>query len=342
MVSGTHYNVGVQPSSPDRTLISVVLPVYNGAGYLAEAIQSILDQTYPDFELIIINDGSTDESAAIIRMYDEPRIRYYEQSNQGLPATLNRAVGLANGRYLARQDQDDISFPERFRKQLEFLDAHPDHGIVGTWAEIWVGNTKTKRTHKHHSDDLTLQFDLLFGNPFVHSSVMIRKAALDEVGTYTTDKSRQPPEDYELWSRLAKRFKIANIPEILQIYREVPKSMSRNRVNPMLNRIVAISKENWSWVLEQSSDKKISDVLTLLNGSYQLFSTESGLSELSGLIVKAAERICDLHNVPRNSLKTVAKSYCRILRNRYFSHKYKRSYSLAAGAINSLRRILPR
>lgn len=101
-------------------LLSVVMPVYNGAPYLGRAIDSILCQTCGDYEFIIINDGSIDESAAIIQKYDDSRIRYYEHPNRGLAATLNRGIEMATGKYLARQDQDDISFPQRFEKQIAF------------------------------------------------------------------------------------------------------------------------------------------------------------------------------------------------------------------------------
>jgi len=181
-------------------MVSVLLPVYNGAAYLSAAVDSVLNQTYQNLELIIINDGSTDQSASIVEQFRDSRIRFSNQTNRGLAATLNRAIDLSRGKYLARQDQDDLSFPTRFAKQVDFLESHQKCGMVGTWAEIWEVDQRSRRAHKHPTDDLILKFELLFDNPFVHSSVMIRKEALDIVGTYCTDKSRQPPEDYELWS----------------------------------------------------------------------------------------------------------------------------------------------
>ena len=208
-------------------LVSVIFPVYNGAAYLREAIESILAQTYSNFELIIINDGSKDDSAMIIEQFRDPRIRFYSQVNQGLAATLNRAIGLTQGEYVARQDQDDISLPQRFEKQVAFLQTHPDHGMVGTWAEIWEGDKKTPRMHKHPAETAALKFALLFDNQFVHSSMMICRKVFDKVGLYSIDKTRQPPEDYELWSRVVREFEVANIPEPLVVYREMPGSMSR-------------------------------------------------------------------------------------------------------------------
>ena len=151
-------NVG-QPS------VSVLLPVYNGAAYLEQAVQSILDQTYGYFELIVINDGSTDESSSIIERFKDARIRLYNQQNQGLAASLNHAVELSKGKYLARQDQDDVSFPQRFEKQVRFLESHPRCGMVGTWTSIWVQDRPTERAHRHPAGDLDIKFDLLFDNP---------------------------------------------------------------------------------------------------------------------------------------------------------------------------------
>ena len=232
-----------------RPELSVLLPVYNGASHLREAIESILSQTYADFELIVIDDGSTDDSLSILEEYADSRIRVFSHTNRGLAASLNRAIGLAKGRYVARQDQDDVSLPQRFEKQVRFLKEHPTAGMVGTWARILAGNAETGRVHRHPSDNATLKFALMFDNPFVHSSMMIRKSVFDSVGVYTTDPSRQPPEDYELWSRIARAFDVANIPEVLHIYREVPKSMSRDHANPFLDRVVNISAENIARVL---------------------------------------------------------------------------------------------
>src|SRR5579871_6531806 len=205
--------------------VSVVLSVRNGGADLPKAIGSILAQSFTDFELIAINNGSTDGTRSYLDSIADPRLRVFHQADAGLAAALNRGISLARGRYVARQDHDDLADTHRIAKQVQFLDAHPDHALVGTRAEIWIGDTPSGRFHDHPTDDRLLRFDLLFNNPFVHSSVMIRKAALDRVGTYTTDPARQPPEDYELWSRISRHYRVANLAERLTIYREVPSSM---------------------------------------------------------------------------------------------------------------------
>lgn len=305
----------------NKPLVSVLLPVYNGAAYLTEAIQSIIDQTYDNFELIIINDGSTDESDAIIRKFVDPRIRYNQQENQGLAATLNKAVNLATGKYLARQDADDISLPQRFEKQVAFLETNSDYGIVGTWAEIWVETEKTERVHNHPAKSIILKFDLLFDNPFVHSSLMIRKAVFEQVGLYATAKERQP-EDYELWSRIAREFEVANIPEILQVYREVQGSICRTGVNPFLDRVISLSAENLAWYLGRPEpDQKIIDLSALVHGAYHRVSPKPRLMEISGLLFKAADKISDSHNMQRGILKSRAQIYLKRIWYHYLKYK---------------------
>jgi glycosyltransferase involved in cell wall biosynthesis len=224
--------------------VSVVLSVHNGAADLPKAIDTILTQTFTDFELIAINNGSTDGTATVLDGLRDPRLRIIHQDDMGLAAALNRGIALARGQYIARQDHDDWAKPTRLEKQVAFLDAHPDCALIGTRAEIWVGDRKTRRAHDHPIDDAALQFELLFDNPFVHSSILVRKSALDVVGCYSIDPARQPPEDYELWSRIARRYRVANLAERLTIYREVPNSMSRKRSAAFVDKIVAISAEN--------------------------------------------------------------------------------------------------
>lgn len=307
--------------------VSLILPVYNGDPYLAEAIDSILNQTWKDFELIIINDGSLDGSAEIIRGYDDPRIRYYEHKNIGLAATLNRGIELAKGTYIARQDQDDISMPERLAKQLEFLEAKPDYGMVGTWALIREGYVDSARVHSHPIDNAILKFDLNFNNPFVHSSMMIRKSVFRLVGGYTTDISRQPPEDYELWSRIAMYCKVANIPEILVIYREVQSSMSRSGTNPFLDNLVTISAENISRFLSNDLDKNPAHNLAcLVHGAYDRMSNAAKPEKLAQLLLEATEHYCIVHGISRDQLMERACVICHSFLSNYRHHKYGKMY----------------
>lgn len=312
-------------SASDQPLVSVLLPVYNGAEFLEGGIESILSQSYRNIELIIINDGSRDDSANVIRKFHDPRIRAYHQENQGLAVSLNRAIGLSKGVYLARQDQDDLSLPQRIEKQVKFLGAHPHCGMVGGWAEIWVGNVKSERTHKHPAENLLLQYDLLFDNPFVHSSVMLRKSACETVGLYSTDKARQPPEDYELWSRVARSFEVANIPEILLVYREVPSSMSRAGMTPFLDRVINISAENLLWATRKKfSDRGVTDLAALNHAAFQRVSPRPGLRMLTRILYKAADNVSEACGLPVTVLRERAALRRVDIRHHYFRHTQAR------------------
>jgi len=310
-------------SNGDDISVSVILPVYNGGKHLYESLGSILSQTYSDFEVIIINDGSTDDSVSVIQKFKDPRIRYHEQSNQGLAATLNRGIGLSRGRYLARQDQDDISLPKRFEKQVDFLESHPSHGMVGTWAKIKGQDENIYRAHRHPADSLRLKFELLFNNPFVHSSVMIRKNVFKKVGGYSTNTLRQPPEDYELWSRVAREFKVANIPEILHVYREVPGSMSRDGINPFLERVMNISAENLAWTTgRQKEDRDIRDYIALIHGAHYRLSPRPDREGISKLLYEAADHLSDSAHADRDILREVVHARLQSIVRPCLQHRY--------------------
>ncbi|CUA93376.1 glycosyltransferase family 2 protein [Pannonibacter indicus] len=224
--------------------VSVVLPVYNGANLVRDAIKSVLDQSMTDFEIIVLDDGSTDETWEIIKSYSDPRVKAFRHSNIGLPATLNKGIALAEAPYIARMDHDDLMLPSRLEKQFNFLENNPGVAMVGTWAHIYEGSFPSDRYHRHPYSSAAIKLHLLFDNPFVHSSVMIRKEVLNDLGCYTEDSGRLPPEDYELWSRIAKKYEVANIPEVLTIYREVGSSLSRIGADPFIEKVLMFSAEN--------------------------------------------------------------------------------------------------
>ena len=225
-------------SSP---LVSVLLPVYNGERYLQAAIQSILNQSFTDFELIVINDGSTDGTAKIVDSIQDKRVKVLHQANMGLPITLNRAIRLARGTYLARQDSDDLSLPTRLIKQVHFLEQHPQYGLLGTWADILLEDAPTNRALCHPTSNGQIQIQLLFSNCFVHSSVMMRKSILEVSGLYPEEPEKFPPEDYDLWLRIAKHASVANLGDALLLYREMPTSISRTKLAIMQKRAEGMS-----------------------------------------------------------------------------------------------------
>lgn len=246
------------------TNVSVVLPVYNGAQWLEGAINSVLDQSYTNFELVVIDDGSKDHSWDLITRFSDPRIKAHRQTNRGLAATLNIGFELAVGPLVARQDQDDWMHPERLARQVVYMEAHPSCAAVGTWAEIREDDVFTGRNHKHALGNASLRLNLMFDNPFVHSSMMLRRSAVLQVGGYCEDKTLQPPEDYALWSNLAAKFEIGNIGELLTAYREVAGSMSRSGVSPFQRNVLRISIENMTRTLGSAYSEVQYQALSML------------------------------------------------------------------------------
>ncbi len=265
-----------------------MLPVYNCERYLGGAIESVISQTFTCFELIIINDGSTDQSADVIAAFHDKRIRVLHQANQGLAATLNRGISLAKGKYIARQDADDLSDCNRLALQVAYMEDHSDCILLGSWAQIMEVDRLVERFHRHPVDELMLRYQLLFNNPFVHSSVLLRRSALLEVGGYTTDPERQPPEDYELWSRLSRIGSVANIGEVLQIYRETPGSISRLGPSPFKRRLILFCAENIAAATGlPSDDSSIRAIATLTHGDASELQQRPDFARMKDILLNA-------------------------------------------------------
>ena len=199
-------------------LISVLMPAYNAEKYIGEAIESVLNQTFVDFELLIINDGSTDKTEEIILSFNDKRIRYIKnETNLKLIATLNKGIDLARGKYIVRIDADDMCLPNRFRKQIDFLEKHSDYALCGSWA--YLINSKGKKTGrmKFIDNHNLMQISLLFSSPLIHPSVMARTEIFKQ---FKYSHTALHIEDLDLWVRIVNSgLKIANIPDFLIKYR---------------------------------------------------------------------------------------------------------------------------
>ena len=195
------------------------MSVYNGERYLREAIDSILNQTFTDFEFIVIDDCSIDATWAILSSYADPRIRLVQnKENIGLTRSLNRGLALAQGEYIARMDADDISLPDRFERQVVFLSTCPDVGLLGVgWCNL-KSNGERKEFISPPTSDLVIRWFLLFSTMLAHPGVMFRKNLVNKVGTYN-EKIRFA-QDYELWCRMAQFTKLANLSEPLLLLRQ--------------------------------------------------------------------------------------------------------------------------
>jgi hypothetical protein len=224
--------------------------------------------------------------------------------------------------------------------QVEFLDTHPGHALVGTRAEIWVGDAPSHRFHDHPVDNVALRFELLFDNPFVHSSVMIRKSMLDEIGLYTTDSERQPPEDYELWSRMARRFHVANLAERLTVYREVPNSISRVGNNPFLKKMVLISSENLAIATGAAKPEQIHiDIAALIHGSETQVSPAPDLRVMEA-VIREAGRVIAGGCPSEDMLRRIVAKERRLKRNLWLRKPYYRGIMNAGRAVrDGLRRL---
>ena len=205
--------------------ITVLMPACNAAKYIDKAICSVLDQTFADFELLVINDGSTDDTEKIIRSFADDRIRLINQSNQGIAAALNMGLLNANAALIARFDADDICMPERLRLQYDFLLGHPDYIIVGSDADYMDMNGEYVFSYKmpaHSNEDIQELTESKC--PFIHSAILFRKDPIIRAGGY--DTHAYAFEDHLLWSKVIKEGKAHNLSQTLLQVRLNPESVS--------------------------------------------------------------------------------------------------------------------
>lgn len=237
--------------------VSVILPAYNAEKYIKRAIDSILNQTFQDFELIICNDGSTDGTGKIIASYKDPRIVVITQEkNQGLVEALNAMLAAARGRYIARQDADDASMPLRLQREVEMMHKHHHLVLVGTHATI--ANTKGKQTGGLHMpvSDAAIRMSLFSYNPFVHGSVMFKADTVKQSGLY--DYASWPAEDYDMWARLVRYGEAMNIPEELYAFTANDAGISASNSDEQLEKIKYVRKS-----IFKNSRRIVNNPLTL-------------------------------------------------------------------------------
>ncbi|MBE2199079.1 MAG: glycosyltransferase family 2 protein [Anaerolinea sp.] len=227
-------------------LVSVIMSVLNGEPYLTRAVDSILNQTYPYFEFIIIDDGSTDNTWQILTHYaqaDSRVVLIRNEHNMGYTRSLNKGIAQAQGEFVARQDADDISHCERLARQIAFLIDHPQVGLLGTLPQFIDANDAVLPIARYAllTDNKSIQEELYNSNCFRHGSIIMRRTCLDMVGVYNADL--EPSEDYDLWLRLAEVTELANLPEPLYLYREhMASESSKRRFRQMYHKAVALEQ----------------------------------------------------------------------------------------------------
>jgi glycosyltransferase involved in cell wall biosynthesis len=211
--------------------LSVLMPVYNAERYLAKAVESILAQTFTGFEFIIIEDGSTDGSRAILEQYSrrDDRIRLVCRPNTGLTIALNEALGLANAELIARMDADDISLPRRFELQVDYLRHHPECVVVGSSVLLIDSDGDSIRPFAVHCEheDIDAAHLCGLGGTIVHPAALMRRDPVVEMGGYRPEM--EPAEDLDLFLRLAERGRLANLPDTLLKYRRHASSVGYRR-----------------------------------------------------------------------------------------------------------------
>jgi glycosyltransferase involved in cell wall biosynthesis len=195
------------------------MPVYNEKPCVGEAVQSVLDQTFENFEFIIINDGSTDGSREVLEQFADrdERIQLVHQENRGMVPSLNRGLDVARGRYIARLDADDLSHPERFKRQVQYLNDNPTVGIVFSWAKQIDENDAGIGTWRSPTDPNFIRWSLLFTNRLCHSTAMVRHDVMEYLGGYREEL--ETAVDYELWTRAVQKTDLEVIPHELVSYR---------------------------------------------------------------------------------------------------------------------------
>lgn len=230
-----------QITRPDKPTVSVLLPVYNASPYVAEAIESVKRQTFDDFELLIVDDGSTDHSAEVIRrsITGDPRVQFWQQTNRGMPRTLNEMLEKARGRLVARIDADDFAMPTRLARQVQWLDGHPEVSVLGT-AVTDVdedGDPYGVTVHPTEHDQIVRQM-LRGGGGIAHPSTMIRTEPMRAANGFALDVP--VAEDQDLWLRMAMSGKLANLTDPLTRYRVHAQNMSFQRMTECASALAEV------------------------------------------------------------------------------------------------------
>ncbi len=233
--------------------VSVILPVYNATRHVSEALKSVLAQSFGDLEIVVIDDGSNDDTVAVVERFSDTRIRLVRNdTNRGIVFSLNRGIEESRGQYIARMDADDIAWPERFARQVAFMEAHPEVGLCGTWVRKFI-SYGPRWIQKGPIDSATLKAMLLFATPFVHPTVMLRRSVLDEHGL-RYDPAFPGVEDYRLWCEMALVTGLAMVPEILLDYRvslsSVTGTVFRDRERWRARRVTLLRL--WSGYIEKT------------------------------------------------------------------------------------------
>lgn len=251
--------------------VSVLMPAYNAEKYIGKSIDSILNQTYGDFEFIIINDGSKDSTKEIILSYSDNRIVYLENKiNSGIVVTLNKGLEYATGEYIARMDADDIAVAERLEKQIEFMEKNKNVCVLGTGICIF-GEDVQEEARVFTTNPEQLKAELIFNSCIAHPTVMMRSNILKNNGL-SYDLEYAGAEDYNLWWKIAKVSQIATIPDLLLKYRIHSSQITKKKDEKYYKMMKKLMEERFSDIGFKSSDIEKKVFMKYCLGEYETFS----------------------------------------------------------------------
>ena len=270
--------------------ITVLMPVHNGGQYLKQALDSLFNQTFKDFELLVVDDASTDDSKNIVVSYKDVRLRMIENvSNIGIAQSLNRGVADAKGRYIVRMDADDVCFPQRLQRLLDFMRLHPEVAVAGSWAKL---TGKYSEIERRPIGSGCVKASLCLYNPLIHPSVIIRKDVLTNYGI-KYDRHFSRSEDYDLWSRLSEVAAIDNIAEVLLNYRVHGNSITAAASNVMEDQSMDIMRRELHKIGITPSKEELRFHRNVCHGD-RLWTREEVIraEEWFGKLIAADTRMC--------------------------------------------------
>lgn len=278
-------------------LVSVVFPVYNASEFLEESLTSILNQTYKNLEIILIDDGSTDGSAEIIKKFDDTRIQFHRhEKNLGLIATLNEGFMLVRGKYIARMDADDVALPTRIEKQVYYMETHPEIGLLGCWTENFGARTSiTKYPAQCDEND----WEMLYRCSFAHPAIMLRTEVIKK-HQLSYDEEFPHAEDYEFAARLSLYSRISNLPEVLLKYRVHAQSVSSRYREIQEHNTLRIIQRSLRWLSVEATLEQVSLFRRFADRAFDLSAEEMEMLEpvLRGLLASPS-----LSAYSRNQIK---------------------------------------
>lgn len=288
--------------------VSIIMSVYNGDKYLNACIDSIRNQSYDNFEFIIVNDGSNDKTKDILESFSDPRLNIIHQKNIGLAASLNRAILLSKGKYIARQDADDISLPGRLEKQVEFLENNKDHILVGSNSILINEIDEQIGIYNLPTTDTEIRWNMLFRNPFCHTTVMIRSDIMRS-NRITYSEHLKTAQDFELWSKVLQFGKSDNIEEPLVEYRVHPDQLCKLYNTEQQENALLISQSN----LANLGFKMSEDEVKILRKWSYVFpaSIQNGDISLCNMLLRILKKFKLQPYVDINCYKNIKNDYIR-------------------------------